>query len=152
MTALYRDALNSKLDPAGLADWGSQLALMQVTNPNIISDPNAYNVRESVALSVLTSEGGYQNLVTAGYQTLLRRQPDAGAAYWINQLLANTITEARGPVSFPRKTSRRLSANFCVERKRRRNRTGNLHGRISSPTTSAHAAPGPRDGLPPDRH
>ncbi len=95
LTALYRDILNAPLDGPGQVYWGAQLTSQTVLYQNIILDPNADPVRESVAFGVLTSPAATQNLVVAGYQQYLGRQIDSGAVYWVDLLLAQSLTDTQ---------------------------------------------------------
>jgi hypothetical protein len=93
LEALYRDALGRSLDDNGRSVWGTDLAT-GVTNSSAINDSGSNLVRESVALSVLTTGEGYQIVVAAGYQKYLHRTVDTGGLnYWVSQLMQGMTDE-----------------------------------------------------------
>jgi hypothetical protein len=93
LEALYQSALNRPLDPNGIAFFGQQLGDGTVL-PNIIPDPGADPVRESVALEILTTQEAYKNIITAAYPKFMHRMVDeAGLTYWTGALLGGLTDE-----------------------------------------------------------
>jgi hypothetical protein len=92
LTGLYLDGLGRSPDVSGAATLASQLA-QGMTLPNIIPSSVADPVRESVALSLLTSPEADRRLVVAAYAQFMRRTVDGdGLSFWSGQL-ASGLTE-----------------------------------------------------------